>query len=679
MTTTATAPEQPTAAMAPTGGLVGRHHQLTGHGMRPKMMPHAAVGALVVAAGAARLAVHLTGDEAQVATWVAASAFVIAVVAATRVRGRVFDRKARRRAFAFIAVAGLWLTGVTRYGLDLGAIGVLMAFGYGLSLHWWRIHPLGRIEARTRQEYVQLWKENIGCDSGCLAGSQLTDPEPIKAGIRFALRLRPGRQHLDTVVGEMKNVRGGLFLRSHQELIVEPHPTLPEPHLLLTIVEKSPIKSSVFWPGPEAFDPTTGYVHLGPFADGEGVAKWKAYRDNRLWGGFLQGGTGAGKSRTMESIALSLAASETHPTVILYGDGQAGASSPLLMKYADVRARSYEQILAMLEGMHLVLLLRQDENAVNGWSGFTPTKDRPGVLGFIDESHKPLSKVLNPAMWARTQSLIATIAREGGKVGVNLVLASQNPTLDAFGGAGTTDAETIRSNLLDGNGLIFKGKNPNVKEVFGVDLNPKKFPDLPGYAYVVNTSPGGRTAPFRSYFLTDKMARDWPRRIVWRCLDTGAAAAWGTTYLRRNEMAQEALDQALRRIEARRAGIAVDEPTAPAPANTPAQAATPAPAGAVTTEQLEEWGTIEFPRWEDYERKIEAEVRAEKEKARKELKEGHYKVLDAIRAGNAMPKDIAVAAGYKDRQVYNHLNTLLAAGLIMREKTGNYAVVEQAA
>ncbi|MFE9955820.1 hypothetical protein [Micromonospora sp. NPDC005299] len=623
-------------------------------GLRQQLAPHAAVGALVVAAGAARIAAHVSGDEQQVARWVAGAAFAVAVVAAAQVRRRVFGKKARRRAYAFLAVAGVWLTGVTVAGLSLGAVGLLMAFGYGLSMHWWRQHPVGLIQPKvSRSEYQRLWSENIGCSDGVLPGSRLTSPEPFASGYRFALRLRAGRQHYGMVLDKIRVVRGGLKLRPDQELIVERHPTEAEPTALLTVVTRSPIRGDQDWPGPAAFERDTGCVRLGPFTDGEGVARWKAYTANRLWGGYAQGGTGSGKSRLIESVAMSLAASVSHPTVILYGDGQGGASSPLLMKHADFKARTHEQILAMLEGMHLVMLLRQDENAVEGLEGFTPTTDRPGLLGIIDECHKPLSKMENPALCQRTQYLAATIAREGGKVGVALLLASQSPTLDAFGGAGSSNAEAIRSNLLAGNGVMLRGKDPNAKTVFKVEVDPTSFPPLPGYAYLIDPDPEARSAPFRGYYVSDEQRKVWPSRIVWRSLDAGSAAAWGQSYLHRHELAENALEEARRRIAARRAGVVVQ----PAPA--------PQQAAGGDGDALQVFGGASFPSWSQM-------VAQAQQEARKALREGHHKVLTAIRAGHTGPKAIQDATGYSERQVHNLLGELMEAGEIARGGYGRY-------
>lgn len=664
MTTTVEAPAQATGTTPTTVEADG------GRPLRAHVVPHAAVGALVVAAGAARLAAGLTGDDQVVATWTALSAFVIAVVAATTVRRRVFDKRTRRRAFAFIAVAAGWLTTVTAVGLSVGAIGLLMAIGYGLSLHWWRTHPIGVptdgggdvVEPQTQpaavepHRYIELWATNIGCARGRLPGSRLTDPEPIRAGIRFALMLVPGQQDLELVEGLLSKLRGGLELHRHQQLIVEAHPSLAEPHLQLTVVTRSPVTTGVLWPGPDAFDPDTGRVKLGPYADGEGTATWRAYTSNRLWGGFIQGGTGSGKSRLIDSIAMSLASSHTHPTVIWYGDGQGGASSPMLMRHADLFAGTHQRIHAMVAAMELVMLLRQRENVETESEGFEPTPTRPGLLGIIDECHKPLRKAENPRFWEDIQRIAATISREGGKVGVALILASQEPTLNAFGGAGSPYCEALRSSLLTGNGIMLAGDDPNAKTIFEVSANPKRFPAGGGYGYVAKPADGERAALFRSYFLDDQLKKTWPERITWRSLDGLPAAAVAPGYSGRERTY----------TDRKRVVNGMPLTTAPTPG-------TPASASAGGT--LDTFGGKGFPAWSAFAAKLTARP---KPSVRPELGDGHRKVLAAIRQGHQRPAAIMTATGYSERQVYNLLDALTAADLIRKTGYGRYSLTDAA-
>jgi hypothetical protein len=617
-----------------------RKHPLTG-----QAAPPVALGALVLAAAAVNAAQTLSGEQAWIAAGTAATCIVVAVVAAIVAKVRIGDRKARARAIGFAAVAAGWMTCTAVTGLNLDLAGLLAILGTVLSLHWWRARripnqrpasPASPARLRTAP-YADRWATSIGCQGAPLAGTRLESHEPIEAGHRYVLRLVPGKMSMATVVGQLDNVRTGLELMPDDDMILERHPLLSASRLVFTVITRSPVRQSVAWPGPAAaFNPATGRVALGPFSDGEGVATWKAYTANRMWGGFMSGGTGSGKSRTIESIAFALAGATTHPTVVWFGDGQGGASSPMLTRTADHAATTHEQINAMAAGALLIMQLRQDENVLEDREGFTPAEDRPGLLIVIDECQKPLSKLENPSLAEHTQYLFATIAREGGKVGVALLMASQQSTLDAFGGAGN-NAEALRSNLLTGNGLALKSKDQNIKQVFGIDVNPKSFPDMPGYGYLIDPEPGGRSAPYRGYYLDDKQRAYWAQRIEWRSLDDGAANTYGPDYLRRRELATEAKEAVRRRVAARRTGRPVDDRDAPVVHGT---SASRTPAGNVA----------QFPTWRHPE---EPEG-----KPAREMHDGHRKVLDAIAVGRRSPKDIQEATGYSERRVHQLLGEL---------------------
>lgn len=632
--------------------------------------PPAALGVLVLAAAATRAAVDATAGDTEILIGTAGACFVIAVVAATVTQARIGDKKSRRRAQAFIAVAATWLPVVTATGVSLDAVALLVALGSALSLHWWRkrripntsAFTVATVEAPAVDVYAERWSENLGAPGCELAGSRLESPEEIKAGARYVLRLVPGKQSYGQIMGLLEKVRSGLELLPDHDMIVEKHPLLAASCLQFTVVTRSPIKASIVHPGPSAFDPKTGCVDLGPFVDGEGVARWKAYTKNRFWGGYLQGGTGSGKSRMIEGIALSLASSDTHPTVVWYADGQGGASSPLLMKWADHKARTHEQTHAMLAGVLLVMELRQDENALEELEGFTPELDRPGLLGILDECQKPLSKFENPRLAEHTQYLIATIAREGGKVGVALILASQQSTLDAFGGAGN-NAEAIRSNLLMGNGVILRSKDNNARQVFGVAVNPKDFPPIQGYAFLVDPDEGARSAPFRGYYVTDDLRARWPQSIDWKSLDVGAANAYGRDYLRRRELAEEAREAIRRRVAARRAG----QPATAKPTTAPT-------VGFDGAAAIRTFGIAEFPVWDP------AKFKPAPRPAVRAMHDGHHKVLRAIGDGHRSPKSIRMATGYSERQVHNLLGELLDdLGKIRKSSRGDYELQTQAA
>lgn len=643
---------------------------IAGAGLGPQLAPWGAMGALCIAAGAARIAMHATGNDIEVADGIAGAAFTIAVVATWKTRRRLMSRRLRHRLVAALYLGAAWLSEVTYWGMSLGALAALTILGAGLSLLYWREHRIGPgIEPQLLLDldgdgdlYIARWAENIGANGRALAGSRLTDPEIIKSGYRYTLQLVPGVQ----TVGMARNpemLRGGLRLLPGQDVIVETHPELPSPAALLTIITRSPVRKPHVWPGPEAgFDPVSGSVNLGPFVDGEGPpAQWSVYKLDGMFGGYLQGGTGSGKSRMIEQIAMSCAASESHPTVVWFGDGQGGSSSPLLAEHADWFASDFSSIYNMLQAAVQVGKINAVENRRAGRVGFHPTAERPGLLVIVDECHKPLSTKENPLLAGPTQQLMSTIARELRKAGVGLILASQAATLDAFGGAGNL-ADVLRSNILAGNGVILRSKTSNAKVVFQVDIDPRQFPKLPGYAYLVDPDEDARSAPFRGSWVTDELAAFWPQRIIWRSLPRRQANMAGAHYARRREAAAEQAfaDELL--LQMADAGT-LDEMQDLERQLDAAAAST----AAGTSPDVVEFGDAHPP--------IKRVTKFWVPEPRHEttgLLPGQQKVLDAIRAGHTRPKQIQDATSYSESQVHNLLGELQAAGHISKAGYGQY-------
>jgi hypothetical protein len=338
------------------------------------------------------------------------------------------------------------------------------------------------------------------------------------------------------------------------------------------------------------------------------------------------------------------------------------------LKHADYSARNFEQIKQMFACAMLVMELRQDENGLEEEVGFYATEDRPALLVVLDECHKPLSKILNPDDWELIQFMAMTIAREGQKVGVQALLASQESTLGAFGGAGN-NAEMLRSNLLMTNGVMMGSKDANARQVFKVDEDPSQFPDLPGYSLLVNPDAGARTAPFRAHHLTDKLRAYWPDKIHWRSLDPGSGNAAGTQYTMRREIAQMAREEIRRRVESRRNGTYVSE--RPDHRFEPAKGGDGAELGDLPA-------VASFPVWNPATEKVQD----------RQMHDGHRKVLDALKVGFGSPTPIAEATSYSVRRVHQILDELMDEfGAVERvphpdgdkTKHGEYRLIEMAA
>lgn len=528
------------------------------HRLRAQAMPHYVLGGLAAGGTVAGWVGPVVADPATAG---------LTVAAAGAAGVWMWARRRGRRALLTGLGAACWCGWVTAAGMSWDALAVLAVGGYTAALPWWRRHRLPDPPERHLPEEIEvdvmdparLWQENIACNGGPLPGTHLSGQEQLRTGLRYTLHLVPGKQSLSDVRTAVAKLRSGLRLLPGQDLILEQHPTADEATVLVTLVRQSTVLTTAQpWPG-GTYDPQAGTVALGPYVDGEGVAVWLMHRDHRLYGGFLTGATGSGKSRLMEAIALGAASAGC---VVWFADPQAGASSPFLADHADWTARSVDQAREMLEAARRVKELRQAQNALHGWEGWHPNQGRPGLLLVVDECHRIFED-------ARCQVLATELAREGGKCGVALVAASQVATLDVWGsGAG---ADALRSSVTAGNVVLLRTKSNNTKSVLSGGVDPTTFPRIPGYAYLLDDTGTRRSAPMRGYYLDDQTRDQAAREVSWPELDPASAAAAGPVYQRRREL----LDAARQALADRIAALTGQTPKLPAQARSSTVPAAP--------------------------------------------------------------------------------------------------------
>ena len=204
------------------------------------------------------------------------------------------------------------------------------------------------------------------------------------------------------------------------------------------------------------------------------------------------------------------------------------------------------------------MVARQKWNVAYGLDGFTAgvvpagaPHNLVGVLVVVDECHRIYSN--QPARWA-------TIAREGRKVGVAMIGASQVNDLSAYG-----NNDALRSSLLAGNGMAFRTPTVDAKNLItGLLVDPATLPPIPGYGYkIAPPGSGERTAPFRARYLpkdadkakdptiTVASAEDWFTRTPDAELDPLSARAIGDLYTHRHEIAERQRAAMLAEIEGR--------------------------------------------------------------------------------------------------------------------------------
>lgn len=464
----------------------------------------------------------------------------------------------RARVFTAGVTASVWAGLAVHRGPSWQVLAALVVATVALSARWWRHHRLGYPTGPIVDEPDELdsiparFGRYVGSNTGPLPGAWLSDRAETKAGEQYTLNLVPGRQTLRSALGVLDKISSGLNSPAG-DLVLEEHPSEAPTQLLLTVVHRSPVKHTAAYTGPELDHPGGEVrIRVGPYADGDGHATWRLWTPGdephagSWWGGLIIGGMGAGKSRLVEEIAIGAAA--TGHTVTWFIDPQGGASSPALARHADWYVDG-DNAAHMLTAAENLVGWRAKENASNGWIGFDPAPDRPGVVIFIDEAHEVFAA--NTERWT-------TLGRKCRKVGVSLVALSQYPGLTTFG-----KSEPLRAAVMAGNGIIMRAESRMNNQLMpGVEVDPLTLPNLPGYGYTLARGQGARLAPFRAFYVTNP--QDWLAAHPQAPLDPVAAHAAGPTYTQRKHKAEADRAQLRAQLDAITSGTAPPMPTAAA-------------------------------------------------------------------------------------------------------------------
>lgn len=507
--------------------------------LRRQAIPHAAAAA-VAATGFAAEALTAAGAIGPASAGLVCGSAALAATAGitARVRRR-WPRWARRVLWGGVFSAG-WLT-LAPFGLSAEHVAALAAAEYALAAGWWQSirpgyparqlpeaeeeptqvpEPQAEPEPPLAEQIIADWAAYVGCQSGPLPGSRLSLPRPTRHTISFALDLARGKQTLNTVLGSLDKISTGLNVPV-ADLVADPWPAGPgeresPARVRLQVVVDSPIRGNLTFDGPRRHG---GLLDLGPYADGTGEAQYRLYTEGSMWSGVIIGGTGIGKSRLVESIVIS--ALSGGDTEYIYIDPQNGVSSPALAEHAHWFAtmRNVNDVLAAAIAM---LEARGEEAAVEGWTGFTPSPQRPGLLFVLEECHNIFADQAAARGWAK-------IAREGRKLGMALLCISQYPGLETFGGH-----EPLRSSIMEGNAIVLRSTSNSTGQLMaGMTVDPKTLPKIPGYGYIQGSEETGvRTAPFRNRNTGDQAGKwlsEQPRPGLDKLTATATLAA-GTAY-----------------------------------------------------------------------------------------------------------------------------------------------------
>lgn len=465
------------------------------HRNRRQLLPWTVMLAVAITGYFAAVVGWLLQAETVVAQGVAASSATGVAVLLVVLRTKRVHRYWGSWLTLCASAAGAWITTTAFVGFDYQLLVALYGATCLLGLRWWRHvrhpYPYGteddRLDAGERgARLLQDWADNAGCPGGPMTGARLVRLIPYEHGYTGEIWLVRGRQSLGDIQSALPRLSTALDVPM-ENLIVEAHPDGPPSRLRVQIVTRSPVKRAVFFDQPVYRD---GRILLGPYADGIGEATFVLYTDDSMESGYVLGSKGSGKSCVLETVALTAIACT--PTAMFYIDGQNGASSPLLWQHALWHAgpeHAHEMIRSLLSDKDY----RQLYNRRYQLTGFTPSGQLPGILVIVDECHKIFTDTLS-ARWA-------DLAREGRKVGIGILAASQVTTLDAFGGGAHADA--LRSSLVSSNGIALRTASKVQSSVFpGLSVDLMALPKLPGFGYTVDDGDDQhRTAPFRNRWL----------------------------------------------------------------------------------------------------------------------------------------------------------------------------------
>lgn len=490
-----------------TRGANGRFEKIQGPSIRPQFVP-VWIGLAVAAAATILWGIRHASLGVALGLTVTAGALTVLLV------------RSHPAAMRAAATATAWAAAWATFGPSwlLAAAGATA--GALAAVPWWRAHyvpntpaalaeeeaPVPVVVERTDAEVVQdRWAKRVA-NAGTLAKSRLELVETNGRVHKFVAHLVPGKQTYTQLSGAREAIASAMQVPEPNVIIERgPHTACG----LLTVITDVTTSAPVMYPGPR-FDPETGLVCVGEYADDNTEAFLSIIATNGAFGATFCGDQGSGKSAAMEQTALSLLASGYF--VGVYIDPQDGFSSPALMEACDYQATNIEEAARVIRQLPLLRRVRQAIFRQFGWNGYTLSKRHPVVLVIIDEFQEVANELSDD-----DQAILVKLAKTFRKIGAAFMIGTQTIGLESFGGN-----NDLRTQLMSRNVVYFYTSSKVQGRLSGDnEFDPSKLPSgTPGYGYLKEIRVDGelitRAAPFRAYHLGDK--RDFDGRnpgVVW--------------------------------------------------------------------------------------------------------------------------------------------------------------------
>jgi hypothetical protein len=412
---------------------------------------------------------------------------------------------------------------------------LLVAWGLGHGIYWWRRGKTTAAPAPTLSEQMQLWQDNVACSDGPLPGSKLADVVTTDYGWTAVIVQKNGTwRKAATATGD---IAGALDLP--EEMVqIEKAIGQSARRAIIAVFNENPLQKGTSHPGPQILDKTTGQAAVGIFYDGA-PARYAFWKPSGPVHSVVYGATDGGKSRFLDMLL----GTERHNGIVSWVcDPQGGQSLPRWREAVDWYEDTAQGGLAMLYDVRNVMYERSARYSLMEWTDhkgrvlrgrdhFVVDDPDPLISVTIDEAHRVLA--LPGAV-----PLVLEIVLMARKCGIKLRLVFQGPKANMFGaGPESTD---IREQLQSGNTVMFRTASALTDSIGlpGWEVNPSQLPmywpdgtSTAGLGYI--KGPDNRQAQFRAHF--DRDPAHWATTGETPAPEKSAQAACGKSYIERFE------------------------------------------------------------------------------------------------------------------------------------------------
>ncbi len=388
----------------------------------------------------------------------------------------------------------------------------LTLLGGGLLVaapHLWRtrrrpveVEPIAAIAAPVEDPRISKFRVQF-CATGQLKEARIHDIEDIHGGFRFSVECSLAYRGKFSDVERLWDDIAALYDVPVDHVSVEHHESRSARRAVVTVLtETKAHERDEPWDGKSTYDPETGTFVLGRFADGS-RSRWQLHiPGSGACGGLCIGDVGSGKSGTIHLIAAEAGSAkvcaaclgactcpECDPQricAVWMGDPQRQPFG-VWRGRADVTAWGPLSCVRMLSWLHAGMRHRADHfgrmewtdhlgrtNSGKGW--FDPTPEFPMILGVIDEW--PII-MKDPDLSRFAAPLAEQIEDEGRKVGVRLLIGSQEADLEKNGGS-----RGFRNALCAANAISHRSDR-YAKTMLNLEGNPADLPEgVHGVSYL---------------------------------------------------------------------------------------------------------------------------------------------------------------------------------------------------